>query len=335
MQKYQHISRMERLEISILLEKGYSFRQIAKALGRSASSISREIQRNKMKKAVAFTYHPKKAHHKAYVRRHNAKYQCLKIVNDGVLQDYIHQNLQKYQSPEMIAGNIKFHQPHLQNVSTKTIYKYIDSSYGQAFRIFLHKKKPWRKMRKKKKTTVNLIPGRIPIYERPEYINSREEALHYEIDTMLSGKNQSKYALVVLHERKSRYTKILLIPNLKPENMNKAILKLSENINIKSITWDNGIENRHHEKVAKKLGTKHFFCNPYHSWEKGSVENIIGRIRRFLPKKTDLAKVSQEKIQWIEDLLNNSMRKCLGFKTPFEIALQNNIIKQSSVALQG
>ena len=122
--------------------------------------------------------------------------------------------------------------------------------------------------------------------------------------------------------RSSRLTKLKKINHNNAEDFSKAIINRLESVvpaKRKTITYDNGKENVNHQNVNASLGTQSFFCNPYHSWEKGSVEQIVGLVRRYLPKKTDFAKVSDDQIAYIEHQLNSRPRKCLGFKTPYEV----------------
>jgi IS30 family transposase len=142
---------------------------------------------------------------------------------------------------------------------------------------------------------------------------------------MVSGrKTGSTAALSVLEERKARYTCLRKIPNMKPENNTKAVVSMGQRFRKRtSITYDNGIENRRHEEIAFVLRVKNFFCNSYHSWEKGSVENTIGRIRRFIPKGADINQYSDSYIAAVEHWLNHTPRKCLEFQTPYEIMAKN------------
>ncbi len=164
------------------------------------------------------------------------------------------------------------------------------------------------------------IPSRTSIEKRPKYIEKRIQHGHWETDTVVSRK--SKRSLAVVLERSSRLVQISKIAAKTSWRFSAAInrkLKCYPQNVLRTITYDNGSENVEHQKVNELLGTKSFFCNPYHSWEKGSVEYAVGLIRRFLPKKTDFAMISYQKIKRIEHLLNARPRKCLQFKTPREV----------------
>ena len=237
----------------------------------------------------------------------------------------------------MIAGHLEYGQSTLPTVCTKGIYKWLYSAYGQKYCHLLPSKRHKPKKRNKKKTKREMIPNRIGIERRPATAALRSHIGHLETDTMVSGKKTgSKVALTVLHDRKSRYTKILKIENLRPSTNRKALEKLGTQLYCASITHDNGIENKEHMQLAKHLQVQTYFCDPYASWQKGSVENTIGRIRRFIPKGVDISLYSDAYIQQVEDWLNHTPRKCLDFKTPHDVYFENlDFISSSSDALQG
>ena len=157
------------------------------------------------------------------------------------------------------------------------------------------------------------------IENRPIEVDLRQKEGHWEADTAVS--KQSKAAIVVAVERVTRLTKIRLVPSKSAQHMQDALVdslaQFDDNLRV-SITYDNGTENAYHQQTNSALGTISYFCNPYHSWEKGSVENHIGLIRRTYPKKTDWALLSQSDFDIIELQLNNRPRKCLNFKSPYE-----------------
>lgn len=323
---HHHITNTDRSEISILLKKNYSHHAIANALGFQQSTISREIQRN----SVKGKYLPRSAKVKARIRRRYSKYQGMKVRERPKLQAYIIAGLKKYQTPEEISGRLKEVDTHLPYISAKGIYKWLYSVHGQQYCYLLPRKRIRPKRRKGKKVKREMIPNRIGIEKRPEEANVRLEFGHLETDTMLSGrKTGSRAALTLLHDRKARFTRLRKIPNLKPATNAAALISMGQHMHCRTITHDNGIENKHHEDVAKALSIQTFFCNPYSSWEKGSVENTIGRIRRFIPKGADLNEYSDEDIVAIEHWLNHTPRKCLGFKTPYEVLLENNHLQSS------
>ena len=320
---HKHITQSERKEIYILLKKGYSHRDIAAAMSRSHTSISREIKAN----SVYGEYNPQKAHAKAKAKRRFSKYQGMKVEKLPELRKYIIEKLELFWTPEEIAGRLKEIDHHLPYISGKGIYKWLYSPYGQRYCHLLPKQQYKPRRKKKKKTTREMIPNRIGIEKRPIKANNRSEAGHYEEDTMVSGKrHKSKTALSVFCDRKTIYSRLKRIPNLKPKTHVKAQKQMTIGLKIKTITKDNGIENKNHEDLAEALKVKIFFCNPYRSWEKGTVENTIGRIRRFIPKGSNIAHYSHQYISKIEHWLNHTPRKCLNYKTPYEKIIEEKAL---------
>lgn len=332
--KNTHLNDAERSQIYILSEKGYSHRDIGDALGRPQSSISREIKRN----ITNGKYDPRIARLKARNRRRYSKYQGMKVEGRPESKAYIIVALEAHWTPEEIAGRLKKVDTHIPYVSAKGIYKWIYSVWGQAYCHLLPKQrcKP-KKRNKKKKTKREMIPNRVGIEQRPIEANERTEFGHFEEDTVVSGKKtKSKVALAVLCGRKSRYSRLKKMKDMKPKTHVEAQKKMTKGLKMKTITYDNGIENKNHEEVAQHLKVSIFFCNPYSSWEKGTVENTNGRIRRFIPKGADIATYSHSQIQIIEDWLNHTPRKCLNFLTPYEILKQNlRFISSPSDAFEG
>jgi IS30 family transposase len=158
------------------------------------------------------------------------------------------------------------------------------------------------------------------IDQRPQAIATRNDAGHWEADTAIS--RQSKAAIMAIVERKSRFIIVKKVKAKTAEYMHLAIvtcLTLFPHWLRKTITYDNGTENAYHEKTNKALKTKSYFCNPYHSWEKGSIENRIGIIRQYFPKKTNWALIPQNKLDSIAHKINSRPMKCLGFKSPYEV----------------
>jgi len=350
---YQHIKKEERDEISILLRKGYSYADIGRALGRDKSTISREIAKNRRKvRARGGTrrgpYEASVAHHKASLRRQNAKYQGRKIWLNKPLKAYLEQRIRKGWPPDIISGRMKLErQPFY--VSKTAIYEFIYSPYGQNLHRYLPSKRHTKKKRKQKKTKRELIPNRIGIEQRPARAN--KEYGHFEGDTIVSGrKHHSKKALSVIYARKAKYVAAKKISCLKPNINNEAVKSMAiEFDEFKTLTLDNGIENIQHEKLREQLKIDTYFCDPFSAWQKPGVENVNKLIRRFIPKGSDIGSYSDRYIENVCKRLNNTPRKSLGYKTPKEVMIENNLlrIKQpiifqfeiikntSSVALEG
>lgn len=312
--KYTHFSKEERAELSILKKKGYSLRSIAGAMGKSHSSLSRELRRNK----VHDSYDPKKAHHKAYVKRKYSKYQGMKVTSDPEIQNFVKEKMQvDGWSPGNIAGRFNFEKGK-KILGKDAIYKYLYSARGQYLCHHLKYKRYGKRRRLGTKSILaKHIPNRISIDLRPREINERTTFGHFEADTMGRPRNASAQTLVVMRERLSRKLFGIKVKQLKYTM--QGFQNIIEPLPVASITFDNGVENIRYEELA----IPSYFCNPYHSWEKGSVEQGIGLIREYIPKKADLKHFSQSKIDAILDRINNTPMQCLNFQTPNEIYSQN------------
>lgn len=331
-----HLSDAERSEIAVLLKRGCSNREIGETLGYDKSTISRERKRNGTKRG----YDAKRAKEKARLRRRQSKWQGMKINGHAALKAYVIASLQAHRTPEQIAGRLREVDKHLPYVSKKAIYEWLYTAHGQAYCHLLPSKRYQPKKRKgKRKTKRTMIPNRQDIALRPQEVSDRSRYGDCETDTVVSGKKtRSKVALSVLEERKGRYVRLKKIPNLKPSVNRKAIVKMGKIFAVMhTLTFDNGIETKEHEKVAMALNIRTFHCRSYASWEKGAVENTNGRIRRFIPKGADISTYSDAQIQKIEDWLNHTPRKCLNYRTPYEIMMQQNLLTspRSSGAFEG
>jgi len=319
-----HLKKTDREEIQILKDKGYSVRDIAKALEKSPSTISRELRRN----SVNGEYIAKKASLKAYSRRKYCKLYLKKINENEELQKYIQEKLEKEQwSPDIIAGRWNKGHPEGPHISHVTLYKYLYSAFGQRYTEYLKSKRYRPKKRKKDgKKKREMIPNRISIEKRPKVIDKRKRLGDFEGDLIIS-KRYDKSVILSLIDRKSRFLIIRKLYNKKPSNVVKKLHRISNKYDMKSITFDNGIEFKHHYKLnGKNIST--YFCNPYCSWEKGSVENVNKLIRQFIPKTKYIGDFSHQYIANVANKLNNRPRKCLKYCTPYEVfILKNNTPK--------
>ena len=324
MKKASKITDAERSEIDILHTKGYSARAIARALGRSPNTIAYELKRNSYKDG---TYVAARAKQKAYVRRKYAKYQGKKIQEDNELRSFIIAKLTEHWNPDEIAGYLKAN-PSIGAYASKTaIYEWLRSAWGQQYCDLLYSKRYRRKPRKPNKTARVMIPDRTSITERPLAALDRAEAGHYEYDSIVSSKRSgSTVALAVLTERSSRLVHAQLVPNLKPEPYAQTITELAKGLQVLTMTTDNGIENKQHQLVTVKTGVPVFFTDPYSSWQKGGVENANKMLRRYFPKGTDFATVSQTDVVDALRRINNKPRRILGYKSSLQIAKEKGLI---------
>jgi len=323
--QYKQLNIEERETIQIGLWRKKSLRIIAKELDRSPATISRELKRNCPVQIRVYT--PRLAQEKAKkrIQKRASRYR----LKTPLIRDYVISKLKENYSPEQIAGRLNINHPKFM-ISHEAIYQFIYSQYhrqgygdciGEDLRIYLkrrhkvrHRKYvPFRPKRLKIKDAVS-------INERPEEIDLRLKIGHWEGDSVVS--RQSKVGLNTLVERKSGLVFISKVQNGKAEiTANTVIdrLMLLPSKKRLTLTLDNGSENAGHKTITEKLGTKCYFANPYHSWERGTNENTNGLIRYYLPKKTDFRLISNERIKQIENILNNRPRKRLNWLTPLEV----------------
>jgi len=309
---YTHMTDKERDHLAVYRSRGLTLRQISSRLHRSIGTLSRELKRNRSIRGY-FAGH---AHDQSQTRlRTGHKRMRLK---SRVLRHEVEQMLIKGWSPELIAGRITTHRKDLASIGYEAIYQWIYSERPDLIGCLVqaHPKR-WPRRYRPYRRYVS-IPGRVPLLERPEAANTRSEAGHWETD-LIVGPGQP--ALQVLVERQTRYSKLKSIPN-RTAPVSRAALSglltdIPEHLRL-SITYDNGSENFEHGVLNDDFDMSSYFCQPYHSWEKGTVENTNGLIRRFVPKRTKLDSITPERFQQIENWLNDRPRKCLKFRTSGE-----------------
>lgn len=318
---FRHFSFEERKSIERWLVQQKSLRWIAEALERSVSSISDEIRSNSVKGRYAAA----KAHHKAYVKRKDSKIQCMKVAVDLNLRTYVETNIRNHQSPEGISGRLKHIETDTQYASTKAIYKFVASPYGRQIERNLYSKAVKKKSGPKRGKLIT-IDGRTTIEKRPKYIEKRLQFGHFEADFIESGKD-GKGSILVVVERKTRYPWLKYLRHRDTTTVNHAIQELLVGIPIKTLTIDNDISFQKHEKLSMMIGADIFFCHPFASHEKGTVENRNKAIRRYMPKRSDLSSFSKEYISWVETMLRGRFMKCLRYQTPQE-ALEKELQKE-------
>ena len=314
--KYSHLSLAEREEIAIGLENGLKQCEIAKLLNRNPGTISREIRRNNPS-TNQVRYRANRAQLRSDIRK-KEKAKRQRIPNKR-LKRFIIKNLKKGYSPEIIVFLAKKKNDRW-NINHETIYQWIYYDRKDLIPFLTQSRKKRRKRGSAKQKRCPKVPNRIMIEHRPNYIQLRSRIGDWETDTIVS--RQSKAAVMVLANRKARFLILKKLDGKTAFSMHKAVVLSLEKfpVNVKnSITYDNGTENALHELTNKILGTKSYFCNPYHSWEKGTVENLIGIVRRFYPKKTNWNNVSQWDLNKVMRFVNNRPMKCLGFKTPAQV----------------
>ncbi|MBU0650208.1 IS30 family transposase [Patescibacteria group bacterium] len=313
---FKHFSLEEREKLYAWKESGLSLRGIARKLGRDHSSVVREYKRNTR---CAKPYVPCIAQKRADRVGSRQRYKAPLKGPETLL--YVRQHLRMYWSPETISGRIGMDIPGA-SITPECIYQYVYKPQNRRYGLIKHLtlKRNHRKKVKCRAVRRVKIANAVSIDHRAKYIQKRVQIGHWETDNM-EGPRSTRHVLSVTVERASRITLLNRLSSKKAKPRTNTLIrrmgKLPARI-VKTITMDNGSENTLHEALSLRLGVNTYFCHPYHSWEKGTVENTIGRIRRYLPKGTDLKQVSQVKISELEYILNTTPRKCLGYLTPYE-----------------
>lgn len=314
--RYRQISSEERVEIAFLQREGHSIRQIAAALDRSASSIAREVKRNSSRQNG---YQPGYADEQSRARRWSGS----RLERDAGLREQVLGGLARGWSPEQVSGRLA-RETGCRVISHETIYRFI---YAQMAR---HKDYSWRNYLPRRKSkrgwrgrrgggSHTFITARRTLRERPQEVATRAVPGHWEADLMLFARYGQ--AVLTLHERHTRLLVALRPPGKAAEPIAELIQQTLEPLPAvwrQTVTFDNGTEFARHYQLHA-LGIETFFCDPYAPWQKGGIENAIGRMRRLLPRKTDLAMVSDDRFLELVRCYNNTPRKCLDYRTPAEV----------------
>lgn len=311
---YTHIVESERRRIERAVESGKGVRAIALMIGRSPSTVSEELTRNSVRKK----YVRQKAELKARLRRKQSKLQCLKVAMDPELKMFVTREIERDQSPESIAGRLRKVETQMQYASMKAIYKFIHSPHGRTIEKHLYSKAVKKKGGLRRGERKTSIDGRTMIDKRPRHVENRKEFGHFEGDFIESG-TDGKGSLLVLVERKTRYPFLVYTENKTTVHINRLVAKTLAHLPVQSITLDNDLSFQKHRELSHLVGAAVFFCNPYHSWEKGTVENRNRVVRRYVPKRSDLSQVADERFTEIEQMLRTRYMKCLNFKKPQEV----------------
>lgn len=323
MRKYHQLTLSEREQYYALRERGFSLRDIGKKLGRHHTTLSREFGRNIKYGNEYFnnTYLPCKAQKLADKRK--AKQRRKAPLKCPATFLYVRKHLREDQwSPQTIAGRIHIDKPEL-SICHETIYNYIYAKRIKSRGMHLEQYLVLKRKRRMKQNGRSVhrhskIPEAVSIDLRPKSVNTRRTPGHWETDNII-GKQTDRTALSVTVERKTRFTIITKLKNRSAQTKAEALIERLEEYITKTLTTDNGSENTNHKEISQALQLLMYFCHAYHSWEKGTVENTNGRIRRFIPKGVSIDPITVEYIAAMESKMNNTPRKCLQYKTPYEM----------------
>ena len=309
--KKKHLQEQERFCIEKMLRVGDSFGKIARTLNRGLSTISEEVNAN----GGRAVYNAKTAQHRAYLKQYRKKRGCNKVALDVHLKTYVEKHLPQGWSPETISARMQA-QPGIGYASSKSIRKYIGTRHGLERHLF------WKRNRKKSGKKGGDVflndPARKTIAARP-YMAQLEYG-HWEGDFIVSAHNST--VLLVLVEKFSKTVRLAVLPNRSNALVNDTIVMLLSGYRVRTLTLDNDIAFRAWLELQTRLHTQIYFCHPYHSWEKGLVENTNRWIRQFVPKKSDVALYTKEYVSWVEAWFNHTPRQCLDGGTPYECMME-------------
>ncbi len=317
------LSFAEREEIALGRAGGESMRSIAGRLGRSPSTISRELARNDDPRGG---YRASSAHALAYERASRPK--PAKLATNLVLRAKVEQDLQRKYSPEQITGRllVEFPDDPEMRVSPETIYQslYVQSrgALRRELAVCLRTGRALRQPNRQGGQRKNrVLPDMVNIAERPAVAEDRRVPGHWEGDLIIGKRNAS--AIGTLVERTTGYTMLVHLPSgYKPEQVAPALaekIKTLPEALRGSLTWDQGVEMRDWKQVAVATDIEIFFCDPHSPWQRGTNENTNGLLRQYFPKGTDLSVHSAADLDWVAQELNDRPRKRLAFKKPIEL----------------
>jgi len=331
MQKFKQLSLAQRYQIEVLLQTGLTQTSIANQIGVHKSTICREFKRSIPKRGRGSgEYSATKAQRKTIIR-HKSKTKHT-VFNKELKESARHLLMVEKYSPELIAAF--WEKEGIDGVSHETLYRWIWKAKFSKHRDLkddqlLYRELKHGKRRRKRgnyKDSRGGIKNRVPISERPSVVDKRERIGDIEVDLMI-GKDH-KSALLVLTDRASLLTGLEKVASKDAAIIAEAIKERLGRVNsswIKTLTYDNGKEFAFHESITEETGAEAYFTRPYTSQDKGTVENRIGVVRRFLPKKTDLNKINQERIREIERSINNRPIRKFGYLSPIEV-LRNRCV---------
>lgn len=310
MANYRRLTREDRIVIERRLAQGKSRADIADELGFHRCSVGREVRRNKAEKAP---YNWKGAHSKAVSAKQQRHEYKRKI--EGPLKELVQKSLELYLSPMQISERLKVENSKWR-LSHETIYKWVYFC-APDFRACLRWKSRKRQKRSRRPRRLEMKTPKKMISERSESANLRSEIGHWERD-LVEGRRGGP-ALLVLQDRKTRKMLMRKIESKHAVHVNKATADCLVDEKVRSMTNDNGIEFGRGNELELLIKAPVYYCHPYRSWERGSVENTNGLIRQYFPKRTDFKTITLGEIEHVERALNMRPKKVLGFRSPSEV----------------
>lgn len=318
MKEYNQLSQKERRQLYIFLDMGHTVTKIAKRLKRHRSTIYRELSRNGERQG----YFPIIAQQKTDTRKRQGR--LCKLQSDQALYNYVIRGLKGGWSPEQISGRLKLENKSYY-ICPESIYSYIYRQNNKSLYQYLTYKKKRRGTKYSRKSRACRYGEIRLITNRPDIINTRKTFGHWEGDSIVFS-NTRKQSVVSVVERKSRVVVLNKNEDCKSLAVMGKIKTALAEVPKKAcltITFDQGSEFADYRQLEKNLNCRVYYCEVRSPWQKGSNENMNGRLRRYLPRQTAIEFTTQEDLDFLAKKLNNTPRKCLGFSTPREVYLQN------------
>lgn len=319
-QKSQNMGQLtveQRYTIQVLKKQGFSQKEIAKEIGKNASVVCRELQRNCDKRSGVYKA---ELAVKKCANRHKTKPKKKRFTDD--IQQYVDCLIREDFSPEQIVGLSKIEQK--QCVSVERIYQHIWTDKKQGGDLYLHLRTQGKRYRKRgaSKDKRGQIVGRVGIEQRPKIVEEKTRFGDLEIDLVI-GKNHKK-AILTANDRATGKTKIALLNSKSCEEVKQKTVQILTEWKpyLHTITSDNGKEFASHKEISSDLEIDYYFARPYHSWERGANENYNGLLRQYFPKGYDFNLITQKDIEYVENKLNNRPRKRFGYLTPNQVYSQ-------------
>jgi IS30 family transposase len=315
---HEHLTSEERFAIDLFRGLGMSCREIATSLGRSHTTISRELQRNSSTSGYRYKTAQKRAEVRRSQPRHYRRQQLETLVT------YVDKKLRRDWAPEQIAGRIRLDHPHEERmrISVETIYRwaYTDAFMGGKMHRHLRRGRSKRRPQARYGKGKRVLPGRVGIAKRPEIVASRSRFGDWEADLVVGS--FGKAALVSCIERKSRYLLAAKVDDKTAASFNAALTAQMTTIPMElrhTLTLDNGSEMARFKELETATGVSTYFCEPRSPWQRGANENCNGLLRQYFPRGSNFRKITEEAIRKAVKRLNNRPRKCLGYRTPAEV----------------
>lgn len=307
--KHRHLRETERAVIERMNKEGSTQAEIARTIGFSQSTVSKELRRNRGLR----NYRHRQAERLAAKRKAAKRSRPRKLV--GELKEEVEQRLRSKHSPEQISGALKRLNSH---ISHETIYQHIAADKEAGGDLWRNLRINNRKRRRPRvKASRERIAGRVGLEKRPKAVEQRIRFGDWEAD-LIEGKKGTGF-LLSLYERKSQLGRLVLLDSKGSAETALAVISTLGAYKVKTITYDNGLEFSGHLQIAEALEAKGYFCEPYHSWEKGGVENFNGLVRQYYPKGMDFREITQQDLWETERELNERPRKGLNYMRPSDL----------------